>query len=48
MADATMKVNQEDAIKMFTGKLNPIIGVTTGRVKVTGDVMAFTMLQEKL
>jgi putative sterol carrier protein len=45
-ADATMRVKQDDAIKIFTGKLNPIIAVTTGRVKISGDAMVFTLLQE--
>jgi beta-glucuronidase len=45
-ADATMRVKPKDALKIFTGKLNPMIAVTTGKIRLSGDAMAFMVLQE--
>jgi beta-glucuronidase len=44
-ADATMQVKLEDAVKIFTRKLNPMVAVMTGKIKLSGDAMAFTILQ---
>jgi beta-glucuronidase len=45
-ADATMRVSLEDALKVFSKKLNPIIAVTTGKIKLSGDIQAFMLLQD--
>lgn len=37
-ADVTVKVKDEDLVKMFEGKLNPMTALMTGRLKVKGDV----------
>jgi putative sterol carrier protein len=44
-ADASMRVKLADAVKVFTGKLNPMVAVMTGKIKLSGDAMAFTILQ---
>jgi len=46
VADAVMRVKPKDAMKIFSGKLNPMIAVTTGKIKLSGDAMAFMVLQE--
>jgi putative sterol carrier protein len=40
------QVKPQDALKIFTGKLNPVVAVTTGKIKLSGAVMAFMVLQE--
>ena len=45
-SEARMVVSLEDAIKIFSGKLNPMVAVMTGKVKLSGDVMAFQILQD--
>ncbi len=45
-ADAAMKVKLEDAIRIFTDELDPMVAVMTGKVKLSGDAMAFLILQE--
>jgi beta-glucuronidase len=45
-SEAVMRVKPKDAMKIFTGKLNPMIAVTTGKIKLSGDAMAFMILQE--
>jgi putative sterol carrier protein len=40
------QVKPQDALKIFTGKLNPMIAITTGKIKLSGDAMAFMVLQE--
>lgn len=47
-ADAGMKINPKDAQKMFRGKLNPMVAVMTGKIKLEGDAQAFMILQEVL
>jgi putative sterol carrier protein len=47
-ADATMLVKEADAVKMFKGKLNPMVAVMTGKIKLSGDAMAFMILQDQV
>jgi len=37
-ADVTVKVKDDDLVKMLQGKLNPMTALMTGRLKVKGDV----------
>ncbi|KPA19782.1 SCP-2 sterol transfer family protein [Shimia sp. SK013] len=37
-ADCTIKITQDNLIKLLTGKLNPMTGVMTGKLKVSGDM----------
>lgn len=37
-ADVTVKVKDDDLVRMFEGKLNPMTALMTGRLKVKGDV----------
>jgi putative sterol carrier protein len=41
-----MRLSWRDARKLFAGKLNPMIAITTGRIKIKGDARAFMMLQD--
>ncbi len=45
-ADAGMKIKPKDAQKMFQGKLNPMVAVMTGKIKLEGNAQAFMVLQE--
>jgi len=45
-ADAAMKVKPEDAVKILTNELNPVVAVMTGKVKLSGEAQAFLILQE--
>jgi beta-glucuronidase len=44
-AAATVKMTSADAVKMMTGKLNPMVAFTTGKIKVEGDMQALMILQ---
>jgi hypothetical protein len=44
-AVAGMKLNWNDAQKLFAGKLNPMIAIMTGKIKTEGDARAFLDLQ---
>lgn len=37
-ADVTVKVKDDDLVRMFDGKLNPMTAFMTGRLKVKGDI----------
>ena len=37
-ADVTIKVSDDDLVKLFDGQLNPMAAVFMGRLKVRGDV----------
>jgi putative sterol carrier protein len=42
--DCTLTISQENLVKLLTGKLNPMVGVATGKMKLTGDpVVAFRL-----
>jgi putative sterol carrier protein len=43
-AVATMQVTWQDAQKLFTGKLNPMIAMMTGKIKTQGNARAFMFL----
>lgn len=45
--DCTIRVSTDNLIKLLTGKLNPMTGVMTGKLKVSGD-MAVAMKLGKL
>jgi beta-glucuronidase len=45
---AAMQLKWNDAQKLFSGKLNPIVAVTTGKIKIKGDVKDFMILQDML
>ncbi|AMY71767.1 SCP2 sterol-binding domain-containing protein [Frigidibacter albus] len=36
-ADCTIRITEENLVKLLTGKLNPMTGVVTGKLKVSGD-----------
>ena len=36
--DCTIKISQDNLIKLLTGKLNPMTGVMMGKLKVSGDM----------
>lgn len=36
-ADCTIAISEENLIKLLTGKLNPMTGVMTGKLKVSGN-----------
>lgn len=44
-AAAAITATQADIIKMFTGQLQPMVAVMTGKIKVSGDMKALMMLQ---
>jgi putative sterol carrier protein len=44
-ATATLKMSADTAGKLFAGALNPMVAMTTGQVKVEGDVRALMALQ---
>lgn len=39
-ADCTLKLSQDNLVKLLTGKLNPMTAVALGKIKVKGDAMA--------
>lgn len=43
-ADATLRMDAEDAVKLLTGKLNPMIAFSTGKIKAEGDLRALMAL----
>ena len=47
-ASATVKMKAEDAMKLMTGKLNPMIAFTTGKIKVDGDISTLMLLQSAM
>ncbi|SHJ85711.1 Putative sterol carrier protein [Shimia gijangensis] len=36
--DCTIKISEDNLVKLLTGKLNPMTGVMTGKLKVSGDM----------
>lgn len=36
-ADCTIAITEDNLVRLLTGKLNPMTGVMTGRLKVTGN-----------
>ncbi len=37
--DCTLLISQDNLVKLLTGKLNPMIGMATGKLKLSGDPM---------
>ena len=44
-ATTTVKIKAETAVKLMAGKLNPMIAMTTGQIKIEGDMRALMILQ---
>lgn len=36
--DVTVKVSDDNLLKLFRGEINPMVAMMTGKVKVTGDL----------
>ena len=47
-AEATIIMKEKDALRMFSGKLDPMVAIMTGKIKTKGDARAFLALQEAL
>ena len=45
-AVAGMKLKWSNAQKLFTGQLNPMVAIMTGKIKTEGDARAFMVLQD--
>lgn len=39
VTDCTLLISQENLVKLLTGRLNPMIGMATGKLKLSGDPM---------
>jgi putative sterol carrier protein len=37
VTDCTLMISQDNLVKLLTGKLNPMIGMATGKLKLSGD-----------
>lgn len=37
-ADCTIRITEENLVKLLTGKLNPMTGVALGKLKISGDM----------
>jgi beta-glucuronidase len=44
-AEATIKIAAKDAVELMTGKLNPMVAFTTGKIKIEGNMQALMALQ---
>ncbi|MBW2062102.1 MAG: SCP2 sterol-binding domain-containing protein [Deltaproteobacteria bacterium] len=42
----TMKLSDEDFVKMITGELNPMMAFTSGKLKIEGDMMKAQVLAQ--
>lgn len=47
-ADCTIRISLENLAKLVKGKLNPMTGVVTGKLKVSGDARIALKLGELL
>ncbi len=45
-AEATMRMDASDALKLFTGKLNPMVALSTHKLRVEGNIQRLMILQE--
>lgn len=45
-ADATLEMQAQDALKIMTGKMNPMIAMAKRKLKVEGDVRSLMLLQK--
>jgi len=46
--DCTIRISRENMEKLLAGKLNPMTGVMTGKLKVSGDMGAAMKLAQLL
>ncbi|MFN3662623.1 SCP2 sterol-binding domain-containing protein [Yoonia sp.] len=46
--DCTIRISQDNLAKLVKGKLNPMTGVVTGKLKVSGDARIAMKLGELL
>lgn len=46
-ADCTLSLSQENLVKLLTGKLNPMMAMATGKLRLSGD-MGVAMRMAKL
>ena len=37
-ADCTIRISEENLVKLLTGKLNPMTGIAMGKLKISGDM----------
>jgi putative sterol carrier protein len=37
--DCTLMISQDNLVKLLTGKLNPMMGMATGKLRLAGDPM---------
>ena len=37
-ADCTLSLSQENLVKLLTGKLNPMMAMATGKLRLSGDM----------
>jgi len=47
-ADCTITINRDNLAKLLTGKLNPMTGIMTGKLKVSGDMTVAARLGKLL
>lgn len=45
--DCTLRLSRDNLVKLLTGKLNPMVAMATGKLKLTGD-MAVAMRMARL
>lgn len=46
--DCTIRLSQDNLGKLLTGKLNPMTGVMTGKLKISGDISVAMKLGQLL
>ncbi len=46
--DCTIRLSQDNLVKLLTGKLNPMTGVMMGKLKVSGDMSVAMKLGQLL
>ncbi len=46
--DCTIRLTQDNLIKLLTGKLNPMTGVMMGKLKISGDMSVAVALGKLL
>lgn len=46
--DCTIRITQDNLVKLLTGKLNPMSGVMTGKLKISGNMGVAMKLGELL
>lgn len=44
--DCTIRITQDNLVKLLTGKLNPMTGVMTGKLKISGNMAVAMKLGE--